>query len=492
MANPRKAKVSGKTESKNTPETKESKKATPFIPVIAVVEPSGKPFVSSSALPDGRHVCMDEKGDLTVISNPDTKPKKIATGIPNAELTWLAENKIIAVDPHHSAFILNIDTEEKTELDRDFAHSGLSVAILKSDEKEYLFVVNNEDYVVKIYAMNALDKPIDVISVEEANAKATRLAWPSETFYGTNNLTVVGDSVVVGIGRSIIGYLMVISMQGGKESHQKYHYSDGSGLEGGGVLVFGGKEFLAVAKKKLCFGVLNERMEQTPGVTKQCFKPMFSIADFRYKGISRFPGTDIFGVIDLNGEKVTIVHCKSGQRITSTLPLPFKSGLTFTEDGRISYFSDKNQFVVLQTPYVRDQKLKDEADSFLSAHIHRGPANIVKAYLDDRTGIVPILTKESIVAAIAMIGLKQNRRTGLLIEPKFEKEQKDKLTLPFFSKSDYASHSAAINAMLCAENDEERYHLAKEFAANYPENPLAKILESLLTEHARQVSRPKA
>lgn len=470
----------------------ELKKANSPIPTITVKGIIGSDeykegLTCTCTLPDKRVLCVDRRGFVFEIDpSLRSRPRKLDIGAHATKINYLTENKVIIMDRKADAALLfNVDTGEKQPLDEVFASEEICFAKLKLQDDEYLFVSHTGSRKIYIFEMQRLDKPLEIMKMS----------------FAVNNLTIVGDKVVATASNWRRVEFMLSSRAADQFHHRSFEQSAGSHRP----FIYGNGNFVAVVDRvkdvhepdSLSICTINE----DPGPRVRLLQSLFTI-DIKLGGIDRkaisaIPGTPLFCFINSQTEELNIFNCETKQCVSTPLPIRYKSSLTLSPDGYLSYISNDDRLVVSRYPLSSLTRMY-LLEQLLGVNLKMDPAQLILSFLTPvELTIEPTLTKDAVLTAMTVARIKHDSETGDLQEIKHDKDTKLASSSLFShskkSKEELSDTSSAITAMLKTDNDAQRYRLALDFASRHRENTFAIALATVLpTFEPEESFKPKS
>lgn len=468
-------------------ELKEARSPIPTITVKGIVgsDEYKEGLTCTCTLPDKRVLCVDRRGYLFEIDpSLRSRPRKLEIGAHATKINYLTENKVIVMDRKADAAILfNVDTGEKEPLGEVFASEEICFAKLKSHDKEYLFVSHTGSRKISIFEMQSLDKPIETMKMS----------------FGINNLTIVGDKVVAAASNSRKVEFMFSSRADDQFHHRSYeekgHFSR--------PFIYGNGNFLAVVDRRvedadtLRICTINENPEHHARLLQSFFTLDIVLSEIDRNAICAIPRTPLFCFVNSVTQELNIFNCETKQCISTPLPIRYKSSLTLSPDGYLSYISDDDRLVISRYPLSSLTRMY-LLEQLLNVNLSMDLAQLIMSFLTPiELTIEPTLTKADVKAAMTVAGIKLDLETGGLGEIKHAKETKSVSGSLFShskkSRKEFSDTSSAIKALLTTDNDAQRYRLALDFASRHRENPFAIALATKLpTFNPEESMQPKS
>lgn len=440
---------------------------------------AGEGVISSCILPDGRSVCSDQMGNLSVY-HPSTLTK--LNKVPEKEfrndfkglLRALPDGRIIVSKGGCNNFVFNVNTGEKHEIDLYFPHSDQPLATLRSKEGiDYIYVHDMGPGTIRVYRLDALEEPdcAHIIGYEDQE-------FPDCRKYESNNLTVVGDKVVVAVGgaRQSAGFVF-LWMENGKL------YNEYKKCKAVLPYVCGNGHYLALGDpyQNLQFGVVNQSSSDEQ---KSCFEPIHSLEINSAGEICPVIGAPMFCFLSPDREKnkavMYVVNCETKYVFSLNLPIGCKSSLNMSAEGLITYLSENGQLIVFKYQPLAKKLVKN----LVLDHLAPDPTNLVMSYLDcDMSD--PVLSKEIIKITKEKI---DTQKTESYIKSWLQATKAAKTLAKIgILKFKDESHVPAIKKILETTDDVTRYFEALDFIKYHAKNRFARELAEVMVPNPKDV-----
>ncbi len=370
-------------------------------------------FVNICVLPDGRIACSNYAEGICIIdpSRPKEKLLEIKTGIRNAFLYALTASEVLVMDERclKPQFVLNIDTEERKKVDKEFSKPKIFTdkcvfAKLKSNEKEYLLVANlgmSLSNKIRIYDLHALDQPC----LDEFTLPVSDL----HLLYG---MVALGDKLVLSVDNlyNHNPQLCTLSIKDKKLFLDQTYNIDSFK----GSFVFANQNYLALMsavddKLTMNFGMLN-KSEVTS--KKQTFTSLHeesidlnqfrivdhSAQDQMEKRFFAIPETPLFCFVTPVKCELIIYNCVTNQKLKLELPKVFGSNLYVLPNGKILYITSWDGLLVMYERPSLIKELKESVKNLVGEAIRISPdvRDLIMKYIGTYDIAEPVLSKEAI------------------------------------------------------------------------------------------------
>ncbi|MHB1949339.1 MAG: hypothetical protein ACYCQI_14635, partial [Gammaproteobacteria bacterium] len=465
---------------KNTP--KEAKSPSPEISIRGT-SPEGSEIDSFCVLPDGRRVCSFHNGKIGVIPSgklPQDIEIKFNPGF-SVSFEWLEGSRVIARNYYRVLQVLNIDTGEIEEIDRDLTALDAKpfFARLKTQDGTEYLVAGMKDR-VRVYHTSSLAKPILEYTFELVEVLNKTGDYYLQKKRIMNGLTVVDDKIVVGVGDNFDkAGLVVLSI----ERNSLYaKYFDAFDAETPKVL--GNGKYMALYESdyhspKAAFGIL--RPEGYPrhidcSSDNECFQPKYTLPEeIHFSNIQPIEGTSLFCFTNpTNSFVLHIINPQAKQLYTLKLPIEHYGRVTMSADGQITYLSKDGRLVEL-TYKTQGLQLVQELASQVTLPVL---GMIVGGYVGPDVG-EPTLSRKNLDKVMFEMKITQDQ-----LYPKEKKEGFMQKFSKIFSqpeKPQDLSHIPFIKKMLQEPGDTERYMIALEFVTAHQTNEFAQAIAEVMS-----------
>lgn len=476
-------------------ETKVSEEEKISSPVIIIgSDEYKKGLTGACTLPDKRIVCVDRSGCIFLV-NPDKlessmRSQKVKTNIHANKINALTKNNIVVYDRKaDSAFILNVNTGETRELDEIFAHEDICLAKLKVKDQEFLFVTHTDSNKIFIYELQQ-DKPVEELPRLDKPAQTITLSpIVRDVKRKINNLTIVDDKVIVGVGRSRKSELLQLAFENGEFIPMYFRRAEKT------PFVCGNGNFLAINDKEtLNICTTKDELKASEPSFQTFFSINTALGGVDHKAICAIHGTPIFCFIGTDNLQLNIFNCADKQMFSIFLPVHFKSSLSLSENGQLTYLSSDDQLVVLTCKNLFLMK-EFLLNALKNLGLSKDIAILISSFFNTINFVEPVLSKEMLSHALAIAGIKYNKNAGELNEIKLADERKSAGASLFSwsKKSIKKTTEIAVKEMFEATSDAQRYRMALNFVKRHPDNPITPVLETLLpTLESVDVAKPRA